>query len=90
MIICNSFHGSNLSRKNIVNVICTHFVKVNNALKRNVEFRHSTFQSPELGGKWGTECLNTRFPSAYPAVCGIQREADFLTISKKVIGCTYL
>ena len=24
----------------------------------------------------GTECLNTRVPSAYPAVCGIQREAD--------------
>ena len=27
---------------------------------------------PELGGKWATECL----PSAYPALCGIQREAD--------------
>ena len=35
---------------------------------------------PEFGRKWGTECLNTRFPSAYPAVCGIQREADFYNI----------
>ena len=25
------------------------------------------------GRKWGTECLNTRFP--LPAVCGTQREA---------------
>ena len=25
---------------------------------------------PDFGGKWGTECLNTRFPSAYSAVCG--------------------
>ena len=30
---------------------------------------------PEFGGKWGTECLNTRF-LAYRIVCGIQREAD--------------
>ena len=29
---------------------------------------------PEIGRKWGTECLNTRFP--YPAVCGIQREVE--------------
>ena len=28
--------------------------------KRGVEFRHS--MPPEFGGKWGTECLNTRFP----------------------------
>ena len=27
---------------------------------------------PESGRKWGTECLNTRFP--LPAVCGIQRD----------------
>ena len=25
--------------------------------------------------QWRTECLNTRFPSAYPAVCRIQRDA---------------
>ena len=31
---------------------------------------------PEFGGKWGKECLNTRFPYAYPAVCGIQHKAD--------------
>ena len=30
---------------------------------------------PGFGGKWGTECLNTRFPSAYPDVYGIQHEA---------------
>ena len=30
---------------------------------------------PEFGRKWRTGCLSTRFPSAYPAVCGIQREA---------------
>ena len=33
--------------------------------KRGVEFRHSTSKHampPELGGKWGTECLNTMFP----------------------------
>ena len=41
-----------------------------------IEFRHSTRMPPELNGKWGTERLNTRFPSAYPAVCGIRREAD--------------
>ena len=29
----------------------------------------------DFGGHWGTRCLNTRFPSAHPAVCGIQREA---------------
>ena len=29
---------------------------------------------PEFGGKWEMECLNT-LPSAYPAECGIQREA---------------
>ena len=31
---------------------------------------------PEFGGKWVTECLNTRL-GPYPAVCGIQREAIF-------------
>ena len=31
---------------------------------------------PELGRTWETECLNTRFP----AVSGIQREADFDSI----------
>ena len=31
---------------------------------------------PEFSRKWGTECLITRFPSAYAVVCGIQREAD--------------
>ena len=24
---------------------------------------------PEFGGKWGTECLRTRFPRVYPAIC---------------------
>ena len=35
---------------------------------------------PEFGGKWGTECINTRESSVktlrYPAVRRIQREAD--------------
>ena len=31
---------------------------------------------PKLGEKWGTECLNTRFP--LPGVCGIHREADLI------------
>ena len=35
--------------------------------------------TPEFGGKWRTECLNTRFP----AVCGIQREADKLKREQK-------
>ena len=30
----------------------------------------------ELGGTCGTDCLNT--PSAYPAMCGVQREADLI------------
>ena len=30
---------------------------------------------PEHGSKCGTECPSTRFPTAYPAVCKIQREA---------------
>ena len=33
---------------------------------------------PEFGGKWETEYLNTMFPPN-PTVCGIQREADFLS-----------
>ena len=36
----------------------------------------------EFGGKWGMECLNTRFPllAAAAAVCGIQREAVFFCL----------
>ena len=46
--------------------------------KRGVEFRDSTFEAlAELGGKWGTEWLNTKAPSAYPAVCSIQRKANY-------------
>ena len=30
---------------------------------------------PKFGGKWGSECLTTRFPRP-AAVCGIQREAE--------------
>ena len=34
---------------------------------------------PEFIRKWGTECLNTRFPlPGLSAVCGIQREADLI------------
>ena len=42
---------------------------------------------PDLGGKGGTECLSTRFPSDYLAVCGIQREADFLILYVTVCFC---
>ena len=34
---------------------------------------------PEFGGKWGT---TQQLPSAYPAMCGIQREVDLFKISK--------
>ena len=33
---------------------------------------------PKFGDKRGTECLNTRFPLWYPAVCGIQRETEII------------
>ena len=36
---------------------------------------------PEFGRKWGTECLNTRFPAA---VCGIQREADLIYFNNNI------
>ena len=31
---------------------------------------------PEFCGNWVEKCLNIRPPSAYPAACGIQREAN--------------
>ena len=32
----------------------------------------------ELGGKWGTECLDARFPLPTLLCAGIQREADLI------------
>ena len=53
--------------------------------KGGVEFCHSTRNASRIRQKavWGTECLNThtQVPSAYPAVCGIKREADFILLS---------
>lgn len=37
-------------------------------------FRQSSPNAFEFGGKWGKECVDTRFPLPYLAVCGIQRE----------------
>ena len=37
------------------------FPRSGNNAKRCVEFRHLTFKRQELGGKWETECLITRF-----------------------------
>ena len=37
---------------------------------------NATLSSAIQHAMWGTECLNTRPPSAYPAVCGIQRETE--------------
>ena len=55
-----------------------HSRKWNNFLKLNFQFFALV---PEFGGKWGTERLNIRFiPSAYPAVCGIQLEFDFVNL----------
>ena len=47
---------------------------------------------PEPSGKWATECLNTRFLFPYPAVCGIQREAELIYILCNILshvkGCS--
>ena len=40
----------------------------------------------ELGGKWGLECLNTRFPVPTLLLCGIQRQADFIFICLWKLG----
>ena len=40
---------------------------------------------PEFGETWGTECLNTRVPSAYPAVCRIQCEADLTSLLQHIL-----
>ena len=45
---------------------------------------------PKFGRKWGTECVNTRVPSAYPAVCGIQREAGIYIIIYLFIFYVYI
>ena len=37
------------------------FLRSGVEVKRGVEFCHLT-RTPEFGRKWGTECLNTRFP----------------------------
>ena len=45
-----------------------------------------------FGGNWRMECLNPRFPSAYPVVCGMQHDADSniilkLVSTKKILKC---
>ena len=45
---------------------------------------------PELGGKWGTECLNTRFPLPAFPLSACQREAGKILeqVNKVVyLGC---
>ena len=55
-------------------------------LKDGVASNYSIFR--KSNGKWGIECLNTRFP-AYPSINGIQRETErssilFCNKSRKV------
>ena len=40
----------------------------------------------EFSGKWGMECLNTRFPLPIVPVYGIQREADYIIVFLLSVG----
>ena len=57
------------------------FLFLRSGVRQRVAFSSATHTQqvmpPEFGGKFGTECLNTRVPSAYSAVCGIQSETDY-------------
>ena len=44
---------------------------------------------PDFGRKWGTECLNTRFSMVGPAVCVIQRKAEFSTYCMDILLLFY-
>ena len=58
--------------------------------KRGVKFRTQHAMPPEFGGKWGGECLNTRFRLP-TLLCGIQCEADFIYLKNyvvKIMTCT--
>ena len=59
------------------------------AVARGVTVNSATQHAmpPEFGRKWGTECLNTRFPLP-TLLYGRQREADFSFIIN--ILCTRL
>ena len=50
-----------------------------------VEFHHSTRNASRIQNfeKWGTVCVNTRFPLP-PDVCGIQRKADLIFFIKNI------
>ena len=49
--------------------------------RRGVKFCHSMLS--EFGKKWGTECLDTRFPLPTLLCAGIQREANLSLIIDK-------
>ena len=52
----------------------------------------ATHAIPQVfGGKCRTECLDTtEVPSAYPAMCGIQRDAENITLSTARAGNKYI
>ena len=49
--------------------------------KRGVEFCHSTRDASRIRQKVGNGVSQHKVPSAYPAVCGIQREADHVFLN---------
>ena len=52
-------------------------------VKRGVEFCHSTRNVSIIRQKVGNRVSYHLVPSAYPAVCGIQREAEYEKVLKK-------
>ena len=54
-------------------------------VKRSVEFCHSTRNASRIRQKVGNGVLH-KFPSAYPAVCGIQRKADLFYFLNYVLS----
>ena len=46
--------------------------------KPGVDFRHSTLNASKNSAESGERSVLTQIPSAYPAACGMQREADLI------------
>ena len=61
------------------------FIRSGVEVKCGVEFCHSVLP-PEFDRKWGTECLNTKVPSAYSAVCGIKQISLWVRFPFKVMA----
>ena len=87
---------SPLEEMNIYLNVYFHFFALLSRQSAALSFSNHAMPNPELSRKWETECLNTRFPSAYPAVCGMQCEAElifyfiFLSWSQAHNCCTYI